>query len=287
MIDRRQFLVRTGSTLGAAAVLRSNAETIIGSAESRFTSHESLSRIGVQLYTVRDLMRQSADRTLEQLARIGYKEIEFWQYHGRTAKELRAILDVNGLTSPSAHTASMPAIRNRFAQVLDDAVTLGHRYVLCASVSREEMTADGYKRIAGEFNRAGEQAAKAGIKVGFHNHSDDLAPLGDTTGYDILLTECDPKVTAMQMDLFWTVKGGKDPLAYFAKYPGRFYSVHVKDMAAGGAMVDVGAGQLPFAKYFAKAKSAGVQHYFIEHDDPKDAIASLAAGYKHIKALNF
>jgi len=287
VIDRRQFLVRTGSTLGAAAVLRSNAETIIGSAESRFTSHESLSRIGVQLYTVRDLMRQSADRTLEQLARIGYKEIEFWQYHGRTAKELRAILDVNGLTSPSAHTASMPAIRNRFAQVLDDAVTLGHRYVLCASVSREEMTADGYKRIAGEFNRAGEQAAKAGIKVGFHNHSDDLAPLGDTTGYDILLTECDPKVTAMQMDLFWTVKGGKDPLAYFAKYPGRFYSVHVKDMAAGGAMVDVGAGQLPFAKYFAKAKSAGVQHYFIEHDDPKDAIASLAAGYKHIKALNF
>lgn len=271
-------------------VLDFRAGPTIRTDDSPFTIHDSpeqLTRIGVQLYTVRDLMRQSADRTLEQLARIGYKEIEFWQYHGRSAKELRAILDANGLTSPSAHTAPMPAIRNRFAQVIDDAVTLGHRYVLCASLSKQEMTADGYKRIAEEFNRAGEQAAKAGVKVGFHNHSDDLAPLGNTTGFDILLAECDPKVTAMQMDLFWLVKGGKDPLAYFAKYPGRFYSVHVKDMAAGGAMVDVGAGEMPFAKYFAQSKQAGIQHYFIEHDEPKDPMASLAAGYKHLSALKF
>jgi len=255
--------------------------------DSRFTIHDSLSRIGVQLYTVRDLMRQSADRTLEQVARIGYKEIEFWQYHGRSAKELRAILDANGLTSPSAHSAPMPAIRNRFAQVIDDAVTLGHRYVLCASVPRQEMTADGYKRIAEEFNRAGEQAANAGIKVGFHNHADDLATLGSTTGFDILLSECDPKVTAMQLDLFWTVKGGKDPLDYISRYPGRFFSVHVKDMAAGGAMVDVGAGEMPFAKYFAQSKRVGIQHYFVEHDDPPDPMASLAASYKHLSALKF
>jgi sugar phosphate isomerase/epimerase len=258
--------------------------------DSLFTIHnsrEQLTRIGVQLYTVRDQMRANLDRTLEQVARIGYKEVEFAGYFSRPVKEIRAILDANGLTAPSAHSADMPSIRTRFAQVIDDAAVLGHRYVLCASIPRREMTADGYKRVAEEFNRAGEQAAKSGIKVGFHNHSDDMTPLGSTTGLDILLVETDSKFTSHQLDLFWTVKGGKDPLDYFARYPGRFFSVHVKDMAAGGAMVDAGAGQLPFAKYFARAKSAGVQHYFYEHDDPTDSMASLAAGYKHLRALTF
>jgi sugar phosphate isomerase/epimerase len=91
----------------------------------------------------------------------------------------------------------------------------------------------------------------------------------------------------MQMDLFWTVKAGRDPLAYFAKYPGRFASVHVKDMTADGAMVDVGAGQLPFAKYFAQSKQAGIQHYFVEHDSPTDPMASIAVSYKYLSALKF
>ena len=292
-MNRRDFLQR--SAVGAALISvgdRANPAVY----DSRFTIHDSrkvhdspeqLSRIGVQLYTVRNQMSASVERTLEQVARIGYKEVEFAGYFRRPAKEIRAILDANGLTSPSAHSADMPSIRNRFSQVLDDAAVIGHRYVICASIPRAEMTADGYKRVADEFNRAGEQAAKAGIKVGFHNHSDDMAPLGSTTGLDILLAGTDPKVTSHQLDLFWTVKGGKDPLDYFAKYPRRFYSVHVKDMAAGGAMVDVGAGQLPFARYFARAKSAGVQHYFYEHDDPADPMASLAAGYKHLRALKF
>lgn len=258
--------------------------------DSLFTIRESpeqLSRIGVQLYTVRERMRASVEQTLEQVAKIGYKEVEFAGYFDRSAKDIRAILDANGLTSPSAHSASMPSIRNRFPQVIDDAAVLGHHYVICASIPRQEMTADGYKRVAEEFNRAGEQAAKAGIKVGFHNHSDDLSPLGSTTGFDILLAGTDPKVTSHQLDLFWTVKAGKDPLDYFARYPQRFYSVHVKDMAAGGAMVDAGAGQLPFATYFARAKAAGVQHYFYEHDEPVDPVASLTVSYKYLSALRF
>lgn len=290
-LDRREFLRRAGGA-GSAVFLASHGfssvETVLGAgAESRITNYESLKFIGVQLYTVRNQMRASVEQTLEQVARIGYKEVEFAGYFRRPAKEIRAILDANGLTAPSAHSADMPSIRNRFAQVLDDAAVIGHRYVICASIPRQEMTADGYKRVAEEFNTAGEQAAKAGIKVGFHNHSDDMSPLGSTTGLDILLAGTDPKVTSHQLDLFWTVKGGKDPLDYFARYPGRFYSVHVKDMAAGGAMVDGGAGQLPFATYFARGKSAGVKHYFYEHDDPADPMASLAAGYEHLRALKF
>jgi sugar phosphate isomerase/epimerase len=249
--NRRDFLRRASGAGGAAFLGLLNVPTgaFQEPGDSPFTIHEppeQLSRIGVQLYTVRAQMQESVEKTLEQVARIGYKEVEFAGYFGRTAQQIRALLDANGLTSPSAHSASMPSIRQRFAQLVEDAATMGQRYVICASIPRGEMTADGYKKVAAEFNRAGELAAKAGIKVGFHNHSDDLAPLGSTTGFDILLSESDPTLTSMQMDIFWLVKGGKDPLAYFAKYPGRFSSVHVKDMAADGTMVDVGAGQLLF-----------------------------------------
>ena len=290
-MNRRDFLLQAGETSGAAMLGLAGFRTgVFAHADSHYTiptSSEQLSRIGVQLYTVRDQMRQSVERTLEQVAKIGYKEVEFAGYFGRAAKDVRALLDANGLTAPSAHSADMTAIRNRFAQVLDEAATIGHTTVICASLPRSDMTADGYRRVAAEFNKAGEMAAKSNIRLGFHNHDGDLAPLGSTNGFDILLDETDPKLVTLQMDLFWTVKAGKDPLAYFAKYPGRFSSVHVKDMAAGGAMVDVGAGQMPFAKYFAQSKRAGIQHYFVEHDTPADPMASIAASYRSLSALKF
>ena len=290
LLSRRQFLrdssgVASGTLLGT--LLRLDKSTWDGIAESRVTSPESLNRVGVQLYTVRRAMQDSVERTLEQVARIGYKEVEFAGYFGRPAKDIRALLDANGLSAPSAHSADLPSIRNRFGQVLEDAATIGHRYVICASLPRSEQSADGYKRVAAEFNNAGALAAKSGITLGYHNHDGEFQPLGDTNGYDILLAECDPKVVTMQMDLFWTVKAGRDPLAFFAKYPGRFSSVHVKDMAADGAMVDVGAGLLPFTKYFAQSKQAGIQHYFVEHDSPTDPMTSIAVSYKYLSALKF
>ena len=277
-LNRREFLQRAGA--GSAALLGVSGITI-------HESPEQLSRIGVQLYTVRNQMRDSVEKTLEQVARIGYKEVEFAGYFGRTPQQIRSILDANGLTSPSAHSANMPAIRTRLTQLIDEAAIIGQKYLICASIPRAEMTADGFKKVAGELSHAGETAAKNGIKFGFHNHSDDLAPLGSTTGFDILLSECDPKVTSMQMDIFWLVKGGKDPLAYIDKYPGRFYSVHVKDMAANGTMVDAGAGTLPFGKIFAQSKKAGLHHYFVEHDEPADPMASIAASYKNVAALKY
>lgn len=287
-MNRRDFVLRaSGGAAFFGASARFGFPNLSSIAESPVTGHQSLSRIGVQLYTVRRAMQDSVERTLEQVARIGYKEVEFAGYFSRPARDIRALLDANGLTAPSAHSADLPSIRTRFGQVLEDAATIGHRYVVCASLPRSEQSADGYKRVAGEFNSAGAVAAKSGITLGYHNHDGEFQPLGDTNGYDILLAECDPKVVTMQMDLFWTVKAGRDPLAYFAKYPGRFSSVHVKDMAADGAMVDVGAGQLPFAKYFAQSKQAGIQHYFVEHDSPADPMASIAVSYKYLSALTF
>jgi sugar phosphate isomerase/epimerase len=230
-------------------------------------------------------MQESVERTLEQVARIGYKEVEFAGYFGKTPQEMRTLLDANGLSAPSSHGADLNTIRARFAEALDDARVVGHRYLVCASLPQSERTADGFKRVAAEFNRAGEQAQKAGITLAYHNHDFEFRPLGDTVGYDILLAECDPKLVQMQMDLFWITRGGRDPLAYFATHPGRFSSVHVKDMDASGAMVDVGAGRLPFATWFAQAAQAGIRHYFVEHDNPADPMASIQASYRHLERL--
>lgn len=285
-LTRRDFVGTAGAALGATIFLPGTAPRSVR-ADHLVTALEPrvLDRIGVQLYTVRSEMQQSVERTIEQVARIGYKEVEFAGFFGKSAREIRALLDANGLTSPSSHAADLDTIRNRFAQALDDAQVVGHKYLACASLPRSEQTADGYKRVAAEFNRAGEQAARVGITLAYHNHDFEFRPLGDTIGYDILLAECDPKLVAMQMDLFWITRGGRDPLAYFAKYPGRFYSVHVKDMDAEGRMVDVGAGQIPFARYFAQAEQAGIRHYFVEHDNPTDPMASIRASYAYLAAL--
>ena len=276
-LTRREFLAASGLALGIPS--------FVGAAESPVTSHESLSVIGVQLYTVRQAMQESVESTLEQVARIGYKEVEFAGYFRRTPQQIRSLLDGHGLAAPSSHGGDLNTIRTRWAQALEDARVVGHRYLVCASLPRSEQTADGYKRVAAEFNRAGEEAARAGIMLAYHNHDFEFRPLGDTIGYDILLAECDPKLVQMQMDLFWIVKGGRDPLAYFAKHPGRFCSVHVKDMDANGGMVDVGAGRLPFAAYFAQAKYAGIRHYFVEHDNPGDPMASIRASYEYLAKM--
>ena len=128
---------------------------------------------------------------------------------------------------------------------------------------------------------------KAGITFGYHNHDFEFRPLEGTNGYDVLLAGTDPKLVSLQMDLYWITRAGKDPLQYFAKYPGRFFSVHVKDKNAAGDMVAVGEGQLPFAKYFAQSAQAGIQHYFVEHDSPTDAMASITTSYKALAALDY
>lgn len=286
---RRDFLQALGGAFGLTW-LGPDLPSLIAhrpSPTSHRPSTDRLSRIGVQLYTVRRSMQAGVEQTLEQVARIGYKEVEFAGFFGKTAKEVRALLDANGLTAPSSHSADINSIRNRFAQVLEDAATVGNRYVICASLPRDLQTIDGFKRAAAEFNTAGEAAAKAGITLGYHNHDFEFRVQDGQMGFDVLLAECDPRLVTFQMDLFWTRKGGQDPLAYFAKHPGRFTSVHVKDMDAAGNMVAVGAGGLPFGSYFKQSAQAGIRHYFVEHDNPADPMASIEASYRHLAALEY
>ncbi len=274
--DRRTF-VKTAAALAVGATglaPRGTARSVPVPAQ--------LDRIGVQLYTVRGRLAEDFDGTLERIASIGYDEVEFAGYFDRSPSAVRCALDAVGLRAPSAHV-NYAVLENGWDRILDNSVTIGHSYVICPGLPGEvRRSLDGYRRATEVFNRAGEQARAAGIQFGYHNHTFEFEAIEGRVPYDVLLTETEPQFVTFQMDLFWIRSGGGDPLAYFARHPGRFSSVHVKDMDGSPEqrMVDVGKGVIDFAAIFAQRERAGIEHFFIEHDQPEDPLESVRASYQ-------
>ncbi|MEP7344654.1 MAG: sugar phosphate isomerase/epimerase [Gemmatimonadaceae bacterium] len=283
LTSRRDFIREAAVGLGGALTLPA---ILAGSSSALKGAEVHLEAIGVQLYTVRDEMKKNVDATLARVAQIGYREVEFAGYFDKTPSQIVALLKSTGLRAPSSHI-SLNDIRSRWPQVLDIAAEIGHGYLVCAYIEEKDRTLDSYNRIVEDFNRAGEQAKAHKITFAYHNHDFEFKSLGDTLPYDLLLSKCDAKLVKMELDLYWINKAGHDPLVYFAKYPGRFPLVHLKDMKADGAMASVGEGRIPFATYFAQAKKAGIKHYFVEHDNPGDAFASIERSFRYLKALKF
>ena len=191
-----------------------------------------IERIGLQLYTVRGTMQKDFAGTIAKVAATGYQEVEFAGYFDHSPKEIRATLDKNGLSAPSRHV-DYAVVEKKWPESLEAAKIIGHSYVICGSVEEKQRAEpDGWKRAAELFNRAGEDSKKAGLQFGYHNHSFEFEAaesLGEKLPYDFLLAETNPKLVVMEMDLCWVSVPGKDPLAYFDQYPGRFPLVHVKD----------------------------------------------------------
>ena len=279
--DRRAFLGTLGAVTLAAAFPHRLAR---GSAR-----REALAKIGLQLYTVRGAMAQDFQGTLASVAQVGYTEVEFAGYFGRSPEVVKAALTGAGLTAPSVHVG-FDMLGERWPETLANALVIGHKYIVVPSLPGElRRSADGYKRAAEAFNRAGQAARGVGIRFAYHNHDVEFAPVDGQIPYDILLATADPAVVEFEMDLYWVVKGGGDPLAYFARHPGRFPLVHVKD---GGPpperhMADVGSGVIDFRSIFAHHQQAGIEHYFVEHDQPQDQLASIRASYDYLKHLTF
>ncbi len=277
MIDRRGFV-----TTACRAALASLIPPALG------VGHR-LERIGLQLYTVRRELERDFDGTLARVAEIGYREVEFAGYFDRSPQQVRASLDRHRLAAPAAHVP-LDALRGDWSRTLADAHVVGHRYVVVAWLPPESRsTLDAYRRFAELFNRAGEEAAKTGVQFAYHNHDFEFAPLEGRVPYDVLLGQTDHKLVQLEMDLYWIVKGGQDPLTYFARFPGRFPMVHVKDSMGPPAhnMADVGAGTIDWKRIFAREDQAGIRHFFVEHDEPRDAFASIGASYEYLRRLEF
>jgi sugar phosphate isomerase/epimerase len=246
---------------------------------------DRLERIGLQLYTVRDLMQADVGRTLEQVAAAGYHEVEFAGYFGQSPGRIRALLDAVGLGAPSSHVSLADLTRDA-ERTFDAAEAIGHRYLILPWLDPEQRTSlDDYRRVAADLNRAGERARGRGLRVGYHNHDFELAPLDGARPYDLLLAETRPDLVCMEMDFYWMASGGADPLVYFERHPGRFHLCHVKDMDRRGEMADVGRGRIDFRALLRRRRAAGLRHFFVEHDHPADPLASIRTSYRNLRAL--
>lgn len=241
---------------------------------------------GVQLYTLRDRLETDLDGTLAAVAAIGYAEVELFQLHGLTPSAMRAKLDAVGLRAASSHYP-IQAFRSGLDEALDGAAELGQALMVLPSIPSEERTSDGLARVADDLARAGERARAAGLRVGYHNHDWEMRPLADgRRPIDILLDRADASLVDWQMDIFWTVHGGGDPLAELEARGPRITSVHVKDRTASGDMVDVGDGVIDFAGILAEAASRNLLHAFVEHDRPGDSVESVRRSYRHLRSLD-
>lgn len=256
-------------------------------AAARAEGSRRLQRIGVQLYTVRSLLQQDFPGTLKAVAAAGYKELEFAGYYNRSAADVKSIIQDLSLEAPATHV-SLQLARNQLDQIIQEAGVIGHRYLVVPSLPQTERTTlDSYRRIAEEFNRLGERCRQAGLRFGYHNHAFEFETIEGKIPYDVLLQETDPNLVEMEIDLFWIVRGGQDPLEYFERFPGRFALCHVKDMDEAGNMVDVGKGRIDFAAIFARSEQAGLKHYFVEHDRPESPLESIQNSRRHLAQLAF
>jgi sugar phosphate isomerase/epimerase len=289
MTTRRSF-IKSSSILSAGLLL----------APAEFKKKPTL--IGLQLYTVRDLMQQNPADTIAKVAKVGFNSVEGATYtgsqkfYGMDPATFSKLLKDNGLVMPSAHYRLAEEKNNgegvkgtmlhEWDKAVDDATAVGLKYMVCAFLSPAERGGlDHYKYVAEQLNIAGEKCKKAGMQLCYHNHDFEFAKQDNTYPMDILFG-ADKDLVKFEMDLFWVTKAGMDPIALFNQHPGRFPLMHLKDMdkTEQHAFAEVGNGVIDFKTIFKHKKTAGLKYFFVEQDKcPGSPLDSITQSYNYIK----
>jgi len=244
-----------------------------------------LKKVGIQLYSVRKEMMADAVGTLNKLGQIGYQEIESAQsekgnYYGLAPKEIKKILKDQGMTLRSGHTH----IDSNWQKSIDEAAEAGQKFIICSVLPVHGQTIENYQKSADMFNQAGEQCKKSGLMFGYHNHLSEFDTIDGQVLYDVLLSRVHPDLVHMEMDLGWVIAAGKDPRAYFEKYPGRFPLWHLKDMnVAEKKSVEFGKGTVDVIGLFKHSRQAGMKYYFVEQEEyAVNAFESMEYDYDYL-----
>lgn len=261
----------------------------------------SIREVGIQLYTVKDIINADVSATLKSLSDIGFTELELWSYaegkifgmaYADFAKEAKNLgMDIisghydTGFSNPQQKGTLM----NDWERAVEDAKKAGQPYLVIGGLSDSERDSlDNVKRTCELLNNSGEVCEAMGARLGYHNHSVEFTRIDDQLIYDVMLQELDPKLVTMELDLFWIINGGYDPLEYFKNYPGRFELCHVKDMdkTDRNKNADVGSGSIDFKALFKEAETAGLKHFFLEQENFNvSPLESAGNGFKHLERL--
>lgn len=279
-MKRRTFLKTTSVALAAGLVI------------PKFSSAFKKDKmIGIQLYTIRDLVKEDLAGTLQILSKIGYRSVEAAGYsnrkfYGLAPVEYKKLVEGYGIKPMSTHSKFTLADADA---VIEDTLTAGMDFIFIPWLAEDDRkTLDQYKKLADDFHKIGEKCHSAGLTFGYHNHDFEFHELENKIPYDLLLERTDPKYVSMQLDLYWMVYAGYSPLDYFKKYPGRFASWHVKDMEKGDKKesTEIGNGIIDFKEIFSKKNEAGMECYFVEQEAFKiDPLESIEQSCQFLKTL--
>jgi sugar phosphate isomerase/epimerase len=261
MTSRRTFIKHTG--LAAASILP--LTRLMASPVKR-------EPFGLQLWSVRTDMAHDPKATLKDIASFGYQQIESFEgekgmFWGMSAKEFGRYTRDLGLTVIASHGD----YKKDFEKKAADAASIGMKYLICPYKGPQK-TAEDFKRIAEEFNKAGEVCRKHGIRFGYHNHDYSFKKIDNQVPEDILITNTDPALVDFELDIYWAVTAGADPVAYFKKYQNRFRLCHVKDRIKNAPATEteascvLGKGSIPWATVLPAAKRYGVRYFIVEHE---------------------
>ncbi|WP_380167387.1 sugar phosphate isomerase/epimerase family protein [Jannaschia sp. R86511] len=283
--DRRAFLrAATVAAIGgigaASAVAPAHAAT---GRTTRGRNGVPRGAISIQLYSLRSIMTDAstAEVVLETLAEMGFVKVEAAGTYGMTPTAFKAMLDRVGLRASSAHIGNLDP-----QAVADEAGALGARFVNFPYAAYQ--TLDEWRALAADLNPVGEACQAAGIRYGYHNHALEFeVEENGVQAYDVLLTETDDRVVHMQLDLYWAVTGGQDPVEVFRRDPRRFLQFHVKDRDEAGFFADPGEGTIDFPSIFSEQRLSGVIEYIVENDQPADPLEFARTGIDYLRDVRF
>lgn len=285
MSSRRDFLKQAGLAAAGAAILPSFA----------FTAPAKV--IGLQLYTLRKELPADVRGVIAKVARAGYKEVEPFGYSvkdkfwGLDPKAFKDLLNQHGLTAPSAHYSMDKFMtdgnQEDLKSYIEAANALGSEYIVVPYLGeglRRDL--EDWKKIAGRLNEASAICKSNGLKLAYHNHNFEFTDHDGTTGYEILLKETDPSAVQFELDLYWVVRSGNDPVKLFTEHPGRFPMWHVKDMDKVDHTIntEVGTGTIDFTGLYKNAGLAGLKHLIVEQENfAIDPYVSIKQSADYIK----
>ncbi|MCF3107938.1 sugar phosphate isomerase/epimerase [Niabella sp. CC-SYL272] len=294
MYNRKEFLKRSGGA--ALGLMLGSTLNAACTPSSRMKAAGSIKAPGIQLYSLRDDLPKDPKGILKQLAAFGYKEIESYEgaqgmFWGMGHKGFKAYMDELGMKIVSSHCD----FRTDFERKAAEAAAIGMRYLICPYVGPQK-TLDEYKKLADEFNMAGEICKKNGIRFAYHNHDYSFRQQEGQYPQDIFMQHTDQSLMDYEMDIYWVVTAGQDPVAWLKKYNGRFKLCHVKDRKKGAVpqkgepnlSVIVGTGSIDFKTILAAARAAGMEHYILEQEAYEKApIECVKEGAAYLNKLVF
>lgn len=238
----------------------------------------------------RTLMRADPEGTIRKIAELGFSEVEWWGNWDRTPAQLRAMLDANKLASPSWHVGAGTLQPAALPRALDTASVMGQRTIIIASLGQgDKSDVDSWKHTGELMSRAGNQAKAHGIRIGYHNHGGEGRKFDGRLAYDVLVEAADPAVVDFQLDAFWALNDGLDPIPLLRKHSSRITSVHLKDAADGTPLrqVDLGKGIIDWRTFLATAVEGRVTSIFLDIDDPTDVWETSRAAREYLRSLGY